>query len=127
MHWLGALLAATLLGPSHPLDLPGLTPLRPDQGWRQVGFPLGETAPAVAIAVAGRASFGRVEILFEDGTLERHELARDHAYGRGVYTLTTFGGLRRVMLVRCEVRARAPETAVGAVLLETAADLPRDP
>jgi len=122
MHWLAALLATSLFGhASRPLDLAGATSLTPDQGWRQVGFPLGESASAVAIAIDGHASLGRVEILFEDATIESHELAREHVYGRGVYALSSFAGARRVMLLRFEARARSPQTAVRAVLLDEAA------
>lgn len=97
-------------------------PLERARGWSRLGCPLGESGVGVALAVSGRAQLGRVEILFEDGTIERHELARGHTYRRGLYALASFAGERRVMLVRFETRARSRRADVRAVLMRETAD-----
>jgi hypothetical protein len=124
-HWLAALLASTLFSsaPAHEAALAESSLVRA-QGWTRVGFPLGGAAPAVGIAIDGRVRLGRVEILFGDGTLDRHELAPGHVYGRGVYELSRFTDARRVMLVRLEARACTARAKLSAVLLH---DAPQGP
>ena len=122
-HWLAALLASSLLAtPSAPATALAESPLARADGWTRLGFPLGESAPAVGLAIDGRAEFGRVEILFGDGTIERHELGSGRTYGRGVYQLACFGASRRVMLVRLEARARSANAKISAVLLHAEPD-----
>jgi hypothetical protein len=119
-HWLAALLASALVSsptPELPRNAGPEASLARAQGWTRLGFPLGDSAPGVAIAVSGRTQLGRVEILFADGEIERHELASRHVYGRGVYQLAHFEADRRVLLVRLEARARSARAGVRAVLL----------
>jgi hypothetical protein len=75
------------------------------KGWTVAGFPLGQMSYGVYVQVRGRSELGRVEVLYDDGTLERVEPVSGHVYGAGIYELARFTAARHVALVRMKVRA----------------------
>lgn len=85
-------------------------------GWSRLGFPLHDRGAGVFLEVEGRARFGRVEIVFDDGELARLELAGAGACGGGLYHLAWFGRDRGVAVVRLEARAESPEAGVRILL-----------
>jgi hypothetical protein len=85
------------------------------QGWQRLGFGVGERANGIYLAVDGRASFGRAEVVFTDGEMETVEL--NHATrSNGVYELLDFGADREVMVVRLLARAESDRASVSVLL-----------
>ena len=104
------ILRATLL-PSHREDHTESSgagagvALERSKGWTVAGFPLGQTSYGVYVEVHGRSELGRVELLYDDGSLDRVEPVNGHVYGAGIYELARFDTARHVVLVRMKARA----------------------
>jgi len=117
--WLLAVtLAAALAGPgAGSARAAEATALARGDGWTPLGFPLGEAGLGVFVQVRGRAELGTVEILFEDGELQRLDLSRRHTYCGGLYEIRSFERERRVMLVRFAARASSKQARFRILLL----------
>lgn len=96
------------------------TALSRDDGWTRVGFPLRDHGRGLGLSVSGQTQIGEVEIVFEDGGIERVQVERARTYGHGLYELARFDGDRDVMLVRFEARARSPRARVQVLLMRDA-------
>jgi hypothetical protein len=77
-----------------------------EEGWRPIGFSVGEPVSGLYLRVWGRVQFDRAEIVFRDGELEVVDL-RQCVRSGGLYVLTEFDARREVMGVRMVVRARS--------------------
>jgi hypothetical protein len=86
------------------------------KGWTVAGFPLGQSSYGVFVQVRGRSELGRVEVLYDDGTLDRVELGGGHVYGSGIYQLTRYDAARHVVLVRMKVRAASALARIQVLL-----------
>jgi hypothetical protein len=86
------------------------------KGWTVAGFPLGQSSYGVYVQVRGRSELGRVEVLYDDGTLDRVELGGGHVYGSGIYELTHYDAARHVALVRMKVRAASSLARINVLV-----------
>ena len=77
-----------------------------EEGWRPIGFSVGEKVSGLYLRVWGRVQFDRAEIVYADGGLEPVDL-RQCVRGGGLYVLTEFDDRREVLGVRMIVRARS--------------------
>ncbi|MGH7742163.1 MAG: hypothetical protein ACRENS_09080 [Candidatus Eiseniibacteriota bacterium] len=91
-------------------------PLERANGWTVAGFPLGQTSFGVYLEVRGRSELGRIEVLYDDGTIERVEALQGRIYGQGIYQLAKFDAARRVALVRMKARAASSHARVNVLL-----------
>jgi hypothetical protein len=95
---------------------PEVAALARADGWTTLGFPLRDSGRGILVEIRGRTELGPVEILFEDGALQRVEHSAVHTYGRGLYEIADFGDERRVMLVRFAARARSSRVTMRVLL-----------
>lgn len=77
-----------------------------EEGWRPIGFSVGEEVSGLYLRVWGRVEFDRAEIVYADGELQPVDL-RHCVRGGGLYVLTEFDDRREVLGVRMVVRARS--------------------
>ena len=98
-----------------PLDADHVRALDAAQGWQRLGFGVSEHANGIYLAVDGRASFGRAEIVFTDGEMETIEL-NAATRSNGVFELLDFGADREVLVVRVLARAESDRANVGVLL-----------
>lgn len=88
-----------------------------ETGWTTLGFPLHDSGRGVMLEIRGRTEIGPVEIVFENGDLERVEHSAGRTYGRGLYSIAEFDDERRIVLVRFAARARSARASMRVLLL----------
>ncbi|MCC6652649.1 MAG: hypothetical protein IT348_15970 [Candidatus Eisenbacteria bacterium] len=112
LRWLLSGVGFSWRAPSAP---PNSAPLRAEQQWADLRFPVEEPALGVFLEVAGRIEFDRAALVFDDGSSEAFDLGHS-VRGRGLYELAMFAESRRIAEVRVHARAASPLAHVGVRL-----------
>ncbi len=112
LRWLLSSVRFAYRAPSPPANSAAL---RPEYGWNDLRFEVGEHTVGVFLEVAGRVEFDRAELEFEDGETETVDLGHRRR-GRGLYELASFDEPRGVREVRVHVRADDGDAWLGVRL-----------